>query len=228
MKTIIMSDIHGCYGQMKTLLEKTGFEEDKDQIIALGDMVDRGKEVYEVIEEMKRLEGSIGERCILLRGNHEQMLIESITDRAFGDSHSLWRKNGGGKTIQSLEKHGLKPKDVCGWCQSLKTYHETDQFICVHAGISPHGLHGSTLDQLIWDRSVADDGWYKGKLLIYGHTPQEEVLYQDGYGKQDTLEPGKIFRLPKTGSICIDTGCVWEGKLSALVITGNEGIVYNI
>lgn len=228
MKTIIMSDVHGCHDRMMSLLEKTGFDEKEDTFIALGDFIDRGKQSFEVIEETKRLQGVMGDRCVLLRGNHEQMLLEAVFYRDFDDSYSLWRSNGANKTISSLRKHGLRPGDVVRWCQDLKLCHETERFVCVHAGVSEEGLSESTLDDFVWDRTVAEEGWYGGKLLIHGHTPQEGVTYQDGHGRKVILEAETSFRLPKTGSICLDTGCVSGGKLSALVINGDKGTVYNV
>ena len=228
MKTVILSDIHGCYDQMMSLLAKTGFDEKEDTFIALGDFIDRGKQSFEVIEEMKRLQDVMDDRCILLRGNHEQMLIEAVVNKGFGDSYAQWRTNGANKTISSLRKHGHKPEDVLSWCQSLKIHYETEQFICVHAGMSVQGISGSDLHDFVWDRTVAEDGWYHGKLLIYGHTPQEDVLYQDGHGRKVILEPETPFKFPATGSICLDTGCVWGRKLSTLVINGNAGIIYNV
>ena len=46
MRIIVISDIHGCYYTMKHLLEEVHFDLDKDKLICLGDMCDRGSYVF--------------------------------------------------------------------------------------------------------------------------------------------------------------------------------------
>ncbi len=49
MKYLIIGDIHGCYEEMQQLLDKVGLNAE-DQIIALGDIVDRGPDPASVFE----------------------------------------------------------------------------------------------------------------------------------------------------------------------------------
>ena len=93
-----------------------------------------------------------------------------------------------------------------------------DDWICVHAGISLSGPENTERDVFLWDRRIAGGKPYSGKLLVYGHTPMKEVLYQDERGNSAVVLQGIKHSLPERGSICLDTGCVFGGKLSAMVI----------
>ncbi len=71
MATYVMSDIHGCYTEFQTLLKKTGFDPEKDELIIAGDIVDRGAENYEMLEYA----ASKPEGVTFLMGNHDQDFI---------------------------------------------------------------------------------------------------------------------------------------------------------
>ena len=48
MNTLVIGDIHGCYDELQTLLDKAGLSSG-DKIVAVGDIVDRGPETPEVL-----------------------------------------------------------------------------------------------------------------------------------------------------------------------------------
>ena len=101
MRTLIVGDIHGCYPQFRRLLEKVEFEEKKDRIISLGDLMDRGEMSYEVLMYVRRLKERMKERCVLLMGNHEWMAIHGRLDPLL---RRMWYDNGGKATIDSFKK----------------------------------------------------------------------------------------------------------------------------
>ena len=74
MRTIIIGDIHGCDQMFHALLDKLkpGLE---DRMILLGDLFDRGTESWEVFQTVQKLDESMGERFVLLKGNHEDYLL---------------------------------------------------------------------------------------------------------------------------------------------------------
>lgn len=63
----IMSDIHGCYNEFRSMLEKINFS-DTDQLIMAGDYIDRGQQSYEMLKWMEQCPSNV----LLLRGNHEE------------------------------------------------------------------------------------------------------------------------------------------------------------
>lgn len=219
MKTVIIGDIHGCLPQLVKLLKKIEVDQRRDRLIFLGDYIDRGPYAYETIMYIIELQKAMGDRCIVLRGNHEEMMLEALQNHPASLNYcSLWEQNGGRETVASFKKNGTQIFSVKPWLQSLKYYYEIDTFICVHAGIDERGLKYTSEDTLLWDRSVAEDGWYQGKLLICGHTPVLEVNYQDGMHQMKVIDSRKKHPLPQTGVINLDTGCIFGYKLSAMVI----------
>ena len=51
MKTIVIGDIHGCSGALRTLLAGIFPDPEKDRLILLGDLFDRGPESWEVFQK---------------------------------------------------------------------------------------------------------------------------------------------------------------------------------
>lgn len=67
MSTYVISDIHGCYNELFSMLEKIHFSE-SDNLILAGDYIDRGKQNYEMLKWMEQCPKNV----LLLRGNHEE------------------------------------------------------------------------------------------------------------------------------------------------------------
>ena len=79
MKTIIIGDIHGCDQKLNAMLDKIqpGSE---DRLILLGDLFDRGPDSWEVFQTVRKLDEALGDRFVLLKGNHEDYwLAEKLT-----------------------------------------------------------------------------------------------------------------------------------------------------
>ena len=180
--------------------------------------MDRGPQSWEVFDLVRKIRLEMGERCILIKGNHEQMMLDAAGDRMM---MNLWYTNGGEKTVRSFKKHGDQTWNHREWFERIKLFYETEQFLCVHGGISPDGVENSDEDTFLWDRSMVD-GDYGGKLAIIGHTPISRPFYLDGRGRRMELEDGKEYSLPETGCICLDTGCVFGGYLTARVVEGGK------
>ena len=73
MSTYVMSDIHGCYDEFLSMLEKIGFSEN-DRLIIAGDYIDRGGQSYEMLKWIEQRPPNV----TLLRGNHEEKFIEYV------------------------------------------------------------------------------------------------------------------------------------------------------
>ena len=70
-RVVVITDIHGCLNECKRLLEKLEFDKSCDRLINLGDTIDRGPQIYEVFEFLRALKEEMGDRCVLIKGNHE-------------------------------------------------------------------------------------------------------------------------------------------------------------
>lgn len=134
------------------------------------------------------------------------------------------------RTIVVGDIHGcFRDNPFLAYIRTLPLYYETEHYICVHAAVSRKGPECTDRSIALWDRSLADEGIYCGKLVIYGHTPMEKVLYQPGDGTCRQIVAGRKQPLPEYGCIGLDTGCVWKKKLTAMVIEENKnGLEYQI
>lgn len=67
MSIYVISDIHGCFNELLSMLEKIHFSE-SDNLILAGDYIDRGKQSYEMLKWMEQCPSNV----LFLRGNHEE------------------------------------------------------------------------------------------------------------------------------------------------------------
>ena len=133
----------------------------------------------------------------------------------FKSGDRCWTFNGKRTTVSSYGSLDGMTDDV-EWMSTLPLYYENDKFIFVHAGINPDvPLEENTIYDLLWDR----DGFLYNssvfdKKVIFGHTPS--AFYNESDKPYETIG----------GNIGIDTGCIYSGKLTALIIEDDEVIKY--
>ena len=214
MRTIIVGDIHGCYAEFEEMLEKTELDEACDRLILIGDVIDRGPDSRLALNRIWELQKRMDGRLVYLMGNHEDLAVEAWET---GDRH-LWDANGGAKTRRSFYRSGDRFDRYLPYISERPLYYETEDYICAHAAVSARGPEQTERQVFLWDRNVALGMPYGGKFLIYGHTPMKAVTLRDETGRGEAVPVGLLRPLPQTGSICIDTGCVYGHSLSALII----------
>ncbi len=193
-KLIVVSDIHGCYYSLMNLLEKSKYNEEEDFLVCIGDYIDRGKNSFEVLEYLIKLQKRVGnDRCVCLLGNHEDM--------AMNDQES-WRipQNGSSKTRKSLIKNNRRIKDYYWWFKKLPIVYELNDICFCHAGFSYPKLKENTRDELLW-----------GKYALYLSEPTEKQVIFGHYAMKE------VYKTPNN-NIGIDTGCCFGNKLSSLII----------
>lgn len=209
MRTIVIGDIHGCYKELKQLIvdlkDNQEYNKDTDRIIFLGDYIDRGEDSFKVIQYIKELQKE-NSNVITLMGNHEKMCIDFITENKDG-----WLYNGYEATLASYGTYKALSKDV-KWMKNLPLYYEDENFIYAHAGINPiKPLEENSDYELLWEREGFIYNRAKfDKNVIFGHTPSQLMMGGD--------KPYKT----SAGNIGIDTGCVYGGYLTALIIEDGE------
>ncbi|MEH7524970.1 metallophosphoesterase family protein, partial [Bacillus sp. JJ1503] len=76
-RTLVISDIHGCHDEFVKLLDITKYNPTEDQLILLGDYIDRGKDSKKVIDKVMEL---VSNGAIALRGNHDDWLLCFLSD----------------------------------------------------------------------------------------------------------------------------------------------------
>ena len=102
MKTIVVTDIHGCLEELESVLAQAGFDSEADKLICLGDLMDRGPYSFGVFDRFRSLKRKMGERCIMILGNHDDMMMNSFYDPAV---YARWMRNQGQTTLDSFEEH---------------------------------------------------------------------------------------------------------------------------
>ena len=139
-----IGDIHGEIRLLDRLLENV-LRFQPDQIVFVGDYIDRGPHAKEVVDRIMGLETQV--TCLM--GNHEMMMLNAMEDQGYGHSPiELWYYNGGEATLHSFGatsffsfQSTIDPVYL-DFFRNLKMSHiiEVDQRIKVlgtHAGISP-------------------------------------------------------------------------------------------
>lgn len=200
-RLLAIGDIHGCLKQLKALLKKVE-PTPSDQIIFLGDYVDRGPDSAGVIDYLIEFSRTFP-ASIFLRGNHEQMFVDYLEEH---DS-TMFLMNGGHKTLDSYRQREMwpVPQTHRSFLQALHHYYAIDDYIFVHAGLRP-GIPVTAQDNfdLLWIRQeFIGSGYDWGQTVVYGHTPLEEPFLGER-------------------RIGLDTGCVYGRFLSCCDVLTRE------
>ncbi len=209
MRRFVIGDIHGCAKALRSLIEAID-PCDQDELIFLGDYIDRGPDSRNVVEQIIGLRNAC--RVVALRGNHEIMLM-GVAER--GLDADFWLRSGGQATVTSyggsLEKI---PDKHLEFFRNLRGYYETSDSIFVHAGYQ----HDRDMD----DQEEAVTYWshltappppphVSGKRVFVGHTPQAG---------------GSILNIEHL--VCVDTYCFGGGYLTALDVDSFEVVQTNL
>lgn len=229
-RIIAISDVHGQCNKLLKLLDKTKYDSAYDKLVIMGDMIDRGNQNLSTIYACQKLQRR--NAAEILKGNHEQMAIACIVDM-IDDSYptypmeyiptnnlDIWSCNGGKKTYKELKKLTRSQLiSLLSFLNQLPLYFEIDNYIFVHAGVDPKKtIEKNTENDLVWCKdSFFDKPAYKGKTVIFGHTPTFYLYGHDKYikNKKETIVWYDEVNKDKIG---IDCGSVYGGKLAALVL----------
>lgn len=215
-----VGDIHGRLDLLERLLgliendtrAQTGAK--NRSLVFLGDYVDRGPDSRGVVRKL--ISGlPRGFETHFLKGNHEAILLDFLRE-AWRLDH--WLQNGGETTMQSygvdtdrLRRLGAPaevwrqsfaealPEAHLRFFRSLKLSVAFGDYFFVHAGVRPGlPLEAQSEADLVWIRGpFLNYAGPFGKIVVHGHTP----------GAAAVIRPNRI---------CIDTGAVFTGRLTAL------------
>ena len=216
-----VGDIHGRADLLADLLRQIEADDKSrrpmaSRLIFLGDYVDRGPDSHGVIEMLLHELPEHMARDFLM-GNHERMLLDAIADDAV---MPLWLVNGGGAAVQSYARAArergeavgpwrdvgdLIPAEHWAFFDALQLQVSYGGYAFVHAGVRPGiGLAEQDPHDLLWMREpfLSYSGDF-GKVVVHGHTPLEAPELRDN-------------------RIGIDTGAIFTGCLTALVLEGDR------
>jgi serine/threonine protein phosphatase 1 len=184
-------------------------------LVFIGDYVDRGLYSAHVIDRL--LDGFPGFDTVFLKGNHDETLLQFLTDPNIGEA---WRNFGG---LETLKSYGVSHGAGKSWAQTrsefaavlphaheaffknLRLHVAVGDYLFVHAGLKPRvPLEEQRESDLLWIREEFLDSTVNfGRVVVHGHTPTDVPDV-------------------RRNRIGIDTGAYMTGKLTALVLEGRE------
>jgi len=202
MATLVIGDIHGCYDELLDLVEAAGLGE-HDEIISVGDMVDRGPNSKDVLEFFRTRENA---RSVL--GNHERKHLQMLRG-VVGPALS--------QELQMLEFDEVYYQEALRYMGTLPRYIELPEALIVHGFFEPgvalteqreHVIVG-TLRGDRYLRKSYDRPWYElydyDRPLIVGHL----IYNSDG---TPLVYKDRVFGL--------DTGCCHGKRLTGVLLPG--------
>ena len=160
MSTYAIGDIHGCYLQLQSLLDKIDFDRTKDRLWLVGDLVNRGPNSLKVIEHIM----GMANRCTIVLGNHDLHLLAT----AYG--HRQLQKHD---TFTDILKSPHK-NEILTWLRNQKLCHYDPQLNCVmtHAGIYPFWSLQQTIEYAHEVETILQNDNFDSLLAhMYGDTP---------------------------------------------------------
>jgi protein phosphatase len=220
----IIGDVHGCFDELRELLTQLGYEVQATlaaaqaeftvrspqgrKAIFVGDLVDRGPKIPEVLKLVMAMVEQGNALCV--PGNHDVKLMRKLCGRNVQITHGL------AESLAQLE--GTSPEfktRVADFIDGLISHYVLDdgKLVVAHAGMKEEMQgrgSGKVRDFALFGETTGETDeyglpvrydWaaeYRGRaLVVYGHTPVPEPDWLNG-------------------TINIDTGCVFGGKLTAL------------
>jgi bis(5'-nucleosyl)-tetraphosphatase (symmetrical) len=123
MATIAIGDVQGCYDQLMRLLERADYDERRDLLWFVGDLVNRGPQSAQVVRFVK----SLGERQVTVLGNHDLALLviaEGVKKPHRGDTFD--------ELLAAPDRD-----ELVDWLRHQKMLHAGDGHAMVHAGLLP-------------------------------------------------------------------------------------------
>ncbi len=174
------------------LLQKINLTHD-DLLFFLGDYIDKGIDSKGVIDEILRLQ-SENYQVFLLRGNHEQTLLESIEE--YPENPLLFHKAY--KLENLLNENGNVEEKYHTFLKNLFYYFELEDYFLVHAGFDFDAEKPfQDFDSMLWMRDAFyDEELAKSKTVIFGHQPTPLIDIQTSIQNNSPL-------------ICLDNGAVF-------------------
>ncbi|KES07847.1 metallophosphoesterase [Streptomyces toyocaensis] len=208
----IIGDIHGCSAELEALLGKLGYADgahpEGRTAVFVGDLVDRGPDSPGVLRRVMAMVKSGDALCV--PGNHENKFGRHLRGRTVRHTHGL------AETIEQMEGESEEFRaEVRQFIDGLVSHYVLDggRLVVCHAGL-PEKYHGRTSGRvrshaLYGDTTGETDEFglpvrypwaedYRGRAaVVYGHTPVPEATWLNN-------------------TICLDTGAVFGGRLTAL------------
>lgn len=213
-RKIVIGDVHGCLDELNDLLEiLKPSPACGDQVYFLGDVIGKGPEPLAVFRASRRLVERLGPPSNMLLGNFEAAVVQWLQERRAGLPRN--RRLSLGKSLAFAQS--LTP-DEEEWLLTRPYALPLGDILLVHAGIkSGVPVAQQKPAHMVAMRSVSRDGEPSSQLGVQSWAtsfrgPPHVVFGHDA-------RRGLQRHAWATG---IDTGCVYGGNLTALVMPGHS------
>ena len=123
MATIAIGDVQGCYDQLMRVLERAAYDERRDTLWFVGDLVNRGPQSAKTVRFAK----SLGERQVTVLGNHDLALL--VVAAGLAKPHR-------GDTFHDILSAPDR-EELLAWLRHQKMMHAGEGYAMVHAGLLP-------------------------------------------------------------------------------------------
>ncbi len=200
-RIFFVGDIHGCSKTFRSLVTDRISLTKSDHLYCVGDYIDRGPDSRGVVDFILALRKG-GYKVFTLRGNHEQMLLDSENSRL---DHYMWLMNGGDTTLKSFGISTISELDnkYLEFFNNTEFYISDEKFIAVHAGLDFDAENPlSDFKSLLWIRDFRIDRNFLGnRILVHGHTPvKREVLLSQEFDGRVNVDGGCVYnKIPGMG-----------------------------
>jgi protein phosphatase len=218
----IVGDVHGCYDELCELLVKLGYDLTEPQrvvpppgrkLVFLGDLVDRGPKVLEVLGLVRSMVARGTALCV--PGNHDVKLLRKLQGKNVQITHGLDATLQQMDAIEPPASRAALGRELAAFIDGLVSHYVLDEgrLAVSHAGLKERYvgrssrrvrefcLYGETTgetDEFGLPERINWAAEYRGRTaIVYGHTPVPEADWLNN-------------------TINLDTGCVFGGKLTAL------------
>jgi serine/threonine protein phosphatase 1 len=212
LRIYAIGDVHGCVAAHAAVLDQIADDYESRPVaeavvIHLGDLIDRGPDSAAVLGRVA-LGSPIPGELVNLRGNHEELCLDAM--RYGGEASRIWRRNGGEtclsdwgvpKKAPASEWESFVPREQMAVLWDEQVSYRRGGYFFAHAGIRPGvPLADQDAHDLIWIRQPFLS-WPDPleAVVVHGHTPKDVPSL-------------------RVNRIGIDTGAVYGGKLTAVVL----------
>ncbi|MGL4798813.1 MAG: metallophosphoesterase family protein [Cellulosilyticaceae bacterium] len=177
----VLSDIHGHYEKFIGLLERIKFTE-ADTLYILGDMIDRGDEPMRVVQYIMKMPN-----VEVLRGNHENLMLDVLADPNDEKARERWYRNGGEVTYEQYKELPVEEQtSVLQFLESLPLYKTLEDYVLVHAGIQPPE-EMCKWEDIATSQTMRDLTWIRDEFINYPTHIDKKVIF----GHSQTFKMGE-------------------------------------
>lgn len=216
----IIGDVHGCLDELLQLCRSLGYvltpadgswqvrHPDGRRLVFVGDLVDRGQDTPGVLRLVQGVVRDAVGFCVA--GNHDDKLARALAGRKVRVTHGLERSLAQLEAVPDEER-----RSMAAFLDGLISHYVLDggRLVVAHAGLA-EAMQGRTSERVrrfaMYGETTGETDefglpvrhdWaqsYRGKaMVVYGHTPAPQAEWLNH-------------------TICVDTGCVFGGHLTAL------------